>query len=80
MQDFRMSTFLSVCRTLNYTRSAAELNITQPAVSQHIAYLEKAYGAKLLSYRGKKLALTPASGASGAQTAMRCSVANTRQS
>ena len=58
MQDFRMSTFLSVCRTLNYTRSAAELNITQPAVSQHIAYLEKAYGAKLLSYRGKKLALT----------------------
>ena len=60
MQDFRMSTFLSVCRTLNYTRSAAELNITQPAVSQHIAYLEKAYGAKLLSYRGKKLALTPA--------------------
>ena len=33
MQDFRMSTFLSVCRTLNYTRSAAELNITQPAVS-----------------------------------------------
>ncbi|MRZ30605.1 LysR family transcriptional regulator [Paeniclostridium sordellii] len=60
MQDFRMNTFLSVCRTLNYTRSAAELNITQPAVSQHIAYLEKAYGAKLLSYHGKKLTLTPA--------------------
>lgn len=60
VQDFRMSTFLSVCRTLNYTRSAAELNITQPAVSQHIAHLEKAYGAKLFSYRGKKLALTPA--------------------
>lgn len=55
-----MKTFLSVCRTLNYTRSAAELNITQPAVSQHIAYLEKAYGAKLFSYRGKKLSLTPA--------------------
>lgn len=55
-----MSTFLSVCRTLNYTRSAAELNITQPAVSQHISHLEKVYGAKLFLYRGKKLELTPA--------------------
>ncbi len=60
MQDFRMTTFLSVCRTLNYTHSAAELNITQPAVSQHIAFLEKSYGAKLFSYHGKKLSLTPA--------------------
>lgn len=60
MQDFRMDTFLSVCRTLNYTHSAAELNITQPAVSQHIAFLEKSYGAKLLSYHGKKLSLTSA--------------------
>ncbi len=60
MQDFRMTTFLSVCRTLNYTRSAAELNITQPAVSQHMAFLEKAYGAKLLTYQGKKLSLTAA--------------------
>lgn len=60
MQDFRMDTFLSVCRTLNYTHSAAELNITQPAVSQHIAFLERSYGAKLLSYHGKKLSLTAA--------------------
>lgn len=60
VQDFRMDTFLNVCRTLNYTRSAAELNITQPAVSQHIAFLEKAYGTKLLTYQGKRLSLTAA--------------------
>lgn len=62
MQDFRVETFLTVCRTLNYTRAAEELNITQPAVSQHIAHLEKAYGARLLAYRNKKLALTEAGG------------------
>ena len=60
MQDFRVETFLTVCRTMNYTRAAEELNITQPAVSQHIAYLEKAYGARLFSYRNKRLSLTEA--------------------
>ena len=41
MQDFRMETFLAVCRHLNYTRAAEELCITQPAVSQHIRFLEE---------------------------------------
>ena len=40
MQDFRMETFLTVCKYLNYTKAAQELNLTQPAVSQHIRYLE----------------------------------------
>lgn len=60
MQDFRTATFLSACNTMNYTQSARELNITQPAVSQHIAYLEKQYGAKLFTYHNKKLSLTEA--------------------
>lgn len=60
MQDFRVKTFLTVCRTLNYTRAAEELMLTQPAVSQHIAYLEKEYGAKLFTYHHKKLELTRA--------------------
>ena len=67
MLDFRVETFLTVCRTMNYTRAAEELNVTQPAVSQHIAYLEKAYGASLFDYRNKKLALT----AGGAYAARR---------
>lgn len=54
MQDFRVKTFLTVCRTLNYTRAAEELALTQPAVSQHITYLEREYGAKLFTYHRKK--------------------------
>lgn len=60
MQDQRVKTFLTVCRTLNLTRAAEELHMTQPAVSQHIAYLEREYGAKLFSYRNRKLSLTEA--------------------
>ncbi len=60
MQDFRVRTFLTVCKTLNYTRAAEELSLTQPAVSQHIAFMEKEYGAKLFTYHHKKLQLTPA--------------------
>ena len=58
MQDCRVKTFLTVCRTLNYTRAAEELALTQPAVSQHITYLEREYGAKLFTYHRKKLELT----------------------
>ena len=47
MLDFRMDTFLALCRTMNYTRAAEELNITQPAVTQHIQYLQRHYGVKL---------------------------------
>lgn len=60
MQDFRMETFLAVCRNMNFTKAAKELNITQPAVSQHIHYLEQHYGAPLFSYKGKKITLTAA--------------------
>ena len=60
MLDFRMETFLEACRTLNFTRAAEALNITQPAVTQHIQYLEKYYGTELFEYRNKQLRLTPA--------------------
>jgi hypothetical protein len=35
MLDYRTKTFLTVCKTLNFTTAAKQLNITQPAVSQH---------------------------------------------
>ena len=60
MLDFRMETFLALCRTMNYTRAAEELRITQPAVTQHIQYLQRHYGVKLFSYHDKRLALTEA--------------------
>ncbi|MEA4854110.1 MAG: LysR substrate-binding domain-containing protein [Christensenella sp.] len=58
MLDFRTETFLAVCEEMNYTKAAAILNITQPAVSQHIRYLENYYGTKLLEQNGKKMRLT----------------------
>lgn len=60
MQDFRMETFLAVCRNLNYTKAAEELCITQPAVSQHIRHLEEYYGTRLFISEGKKMVLTEA--------------------
>lgn len=60
MLDFRMETFLMVCRYMNFTRASEKLNITQPAVSQHIHFLEKHYNTKLFRYEGKKLRLTGA--------------------
>lgn len=56
--DFRIETFLTVCRCLNYTKAAKQLNITQPAVSQHIRYLEDFYGVKIFRFEGKKMYLT----------------------
>ena len=41
MLDYRMETFVTLCRTMNYRRTAEALNITQPAVTQHIKDLEE---------------------------------------
>lgn len=60
MQDFRMDTFLAVCKYMNYTKAASALSLTQPAVSQHIRYLENAYGVPLFEQSGKKIFLTEA--------------------
>lgn len=60
MLDPRLQTFLVLCDTMSYTRAAKQLCLTQLAVTQHIHYLEKHYGCKLVSYQGKVLRLTPA--------------------
>ena len=60
MLDFRMETFLEVCKYMNFTHAADSLNLTQPAVSQHIKYLEKKYESPLFVREKKKLILTPA--------------------
>lgn len=60
MLDFRMETFLSVCRHMSFTAASEELHITQPAVSQHIRFLEKHYGCPLFLRDGKRISLTPA--------------------
>lgn len=60
MLDFRVYTFLAVCQYMNYTRAAEALHITQPAVSQHIRYLENMYQVKLFLSEGKKIHLSAA--------------------
>ncbi|WP_459478656.1 LysR substrate-binding domain-containing protein [Clostridium saccharoperbutylacetonicum] len=60
MLDFRINTFLTVCEYMNFTKAAEALCITQPAVSQHIKYLETTYNSKLFEYEGKKIKLTKA--------------------
>lgn len=58
MLDFRMESFLMVCKYMNYTKAGEALHITQPAVSQHIHIIEEHYGVKLFHYEGKSLKLT----------------------
>lgn len=58
MLDFRYDTFLDLCETLNYSRTAENLCLSQPTVSQHIQHLERHYGTDLFLYRSKRLYLT----------------------
>ena len=59
MLDFRIATFLQLCETKSYTRTAKLLGMTQPSVTQHIKYLQKKYQCRLFCYEGKTLLLTP---------------------
>ncbi len=56
--DFRLHTFLAVCRQKSFTRAAETLNITQPAVTQHIKFLEEDLGHSLFAIRGRTITLT----------------------
>jgi DNA-binding transcriptional LysR family regulator len=58
MLDIRLRTFLTLCETQSYTAAAELLHMTQPAVTQHIHYLENHYGCKLVVYSGKQIHLT----------------------
>ncbi|WP_288304802.1 LysR family transcriptional regulator [uncultured Fusobacterium sp.] len=58
MLDFRVETFLELCKTRSYTKTAENLHITQPAVTQHIKLLEDFYKCKLFNYNKKTLSMT----------------------
>ncbi len=58
MLDNRLQTFLTLCETCNYTKTAQKLNMTQPAVSQHIQFLENYYQVILIAGKGKNFSLT----------------------
>ena len=58
MIDYRVKTFLALCDFMNYRKTAQILNMTQPAVTQHIHFLENQYGCKLFDYDRHSLKMT----------------------
>lgn len=58
MVDNRIYTFLKLCEVMNYRKTAEILNMTQPAVTQHIHNLENLYKCKLFKYEKKVLSKT----------------------
>ncbi|RXI37845.1 LysR family transcriptional regulator [Clostridium tetani] len=58
MIDFKLITFLTVVKVGSFTRAANVLNLTQPAISQHIKYIENYYGVKLFKNKNKNMELT----------------------
>lgn len=56
--DFRLTVFITVARTLSFTRAAAVLNVSQPAISKHIKELESDFGEPLFIRRGNSIALS----------------------
>ncbi len=58
--DFRLKVFFTVATRLSFTKAAAELFITQPAISKHIQELEEEYKIKLFERNGSKIVLTKA--------------------
>lgn len=53
-----LRTFMSLVKTKHFTHTAKQLNMTQPAVSQHIKKLEEQLGKPLLNRQGKSFELT----------------------
>ncbi len=60
MFDFRLQVFHAVAKRLNFTKAAAGLYITQPAVTKHIHELERHFKVKLFDRNGSRIKLTSA--------------------
>ena len=58
--DFRLKVFHTVAQRLSFTRAAAELFITQPAVTKHIKELEHQLSVQLFKRNGSSITLTNA--------------------
>lgn len=58
--DFRLRVFLTVVREESFTNAAKALGVTQPAVSQNVAEIEKSVGVKLFDRAKGEVSLTDA--------------------
>jgi hypothetical protein len=59
LEDFRLKVFMEVARQKSFTKAAAALGVTQPAISQNIAELEKGLGVRLFDRLKGETVLTP---------------------
>ena len=60
MEDFRIRVFMAVYEAGSFTKAAAGLGISQPAVSQNVAELERMLGTSLFVRSGGRVSVTPA--------------------
>ncbi|MCR4435869.1 MAG: LysR family transcriptional regulator [Clostridiales bacterium] len=58
MLDSKLTTFIQVAKLKSFTKAADTLNLTQPAVTQHIKQLEEFYGVRLIKKNGRQISLT----------------------
>jgi DNA-binding transcriptional LysR family regulator len=58
MELVQLEIFSSIARTMNFTRTAEQFYITQPAVSHHIKMLENSLGVKLITRSKHGVTLT----------------------
>lgn len=58
-EDFRLRIFLAVAHEHSFTKAASVLNVSQPAVSQNVAELEKMAGVKLFERLRGEIQITP---------------------
>lgn len=58
LEDFRLKVFLMLIECGSFTLAARELGVSQPAVSQNIAELERLLGVPLLDSRRGEITLT----------------------
>ena len=56
--DIKLLTFIEISETKSFTKAAKNLNLTQPAVSQHIKQLEQEYDTKLFVRSNNSISLT----------------------
>lgn len=57
--DFRLKVFMAVAHEKSFTKAATSLDISQPAVSQNVAELEKGLGVRLFERLKGETVLTP---------------------
>ena len=59
MTEMQIGSFLAVAETLNFSRAAEQMAISQPTLSKHIKLLEESLGFPLLERTRSAVALTP---------------------